>query len=424
MSGNWKTTNINALAFSNFPVLAYGITNTIVVAGTNINWSSNMQKDSVGPDNFNLVKIVPLAGLTGFSAIISNTNLMELTWNDIDGETGYVIATNSRDAVFATVPADTFSWTDVRNNVGKSITYYVYATNSFGSSAVVSSNIAYNQPTLAGGLGAVILSTNSIFLTWTDAGIEDGYTIYTNGVIAANLAQNITSYTLANLSYTNTYTMSIIATSALGDSSPSTNILKLDKPDATTVTLDDTKEKEITISWTDVSGEDGYNILRNTVNVPGSATKISTQLAGTTTFSFKDTGLDDETVYYYWVEAYNVLGTNISAIATGTTISTGPKFAADLSGLKIGPTTVFGSSVGSVDLYIDKLTEDAEISIYDIKGRKIWTKMARELDDKNGYKIVDPDVVLKLADGQYIMLIKDSASVKTKKFHRITKTQN
>ena len=75
---------------------------------------------------------------------------------------------------------------------------------------------------------------------------------------------------------------------------------------------------QINLAWANVSNEDGYKIYRNLTNDFNTAENIANTIADTTNFS--DTGLDGETLYYYWVTAYNLLSESGTAATNVTTL--------------------------------------------------------------------------------------------------------
>ena len=82
----------------------------------------------------------------------------------------------------------------------------------------------------------------------------------------------------------------------------------------------------INLTWTDNAGsnndgETGFRIFRNTVNSKPT-TAIHTTSANATSWS--SGSLNAETTYYYWVEAFNSVGTSASVTANATTGSQPP----------------------------------------------------------------------------------------------------
>ena len=87
----------------------------------------------------------------------------------------------------------------------------------------------------------------------------------------------------------------------------------------------------------------------------------------------------------------------------------------------IAPTTLSGDK----SLYIGNVTRDTKITIYDIKGRKIWsadvTDQSKCIQEGN-YLYIDTTVTDSLADGLYIILFKrEGSDPEVKKFNKISK---
>lgn len=140
------------------------------------------------------------------------------------------------------------------------------------------------------------------------------------------------------------------------------------------------------------------------------------------------TVLTDNTVsigetYTYYIVATNYLGN--STIASDTVVvlphppgSDQPVFENNLGMVRIAPTTVFQDE----KLYFDKVTEDAEITIYDIKGRKIWTKKVTECSKEGKYFYIDDNVMKDLVDGLYMAVFSNNKEdPNVKKFNKIKK---
>ena len=71
---------------------------------------------------------------------------------------------------------------------------------------------------------------------------------------------------------------------------------------------DGTSTAHVALSWTDVAGETGYVIYRNTANSFAGATAIYTNAANAVTYN--DTSAAPGQKYYYWVVAVNASGTS------------------------------------------------------------------------------------------------------------------
>ncbi|HRT06633.1 MAG TPA: fibronectin type III domain-containing protein, partial [Kiritimatiellia bacterium] len=74
---------------------------------------------------------------------------------------------------------------------------------------------------------------------------------------------------------------------------------------------------KIRVTWTDIAGETGYSIWRNTEDAPGSAAIVGTAAANAT--SYDDTSADADQDYYYWVRATNSTSASMSDFSASDT---------------------------------------------------------------------------------------------------------
>ena len=77
---------------------------------------------------------------------------------------------------------------------------------------------------------------------------------------------------------------------------------------------DGTSASSITVSWNSASDAEYYEVYRSTTNNSASATRIATDLTGT---SYSDTSVIRGTTYYYWVKAYRA-DSSTSAVKSAT----------------------------------------------------------------------------------------------------------
>ncbi|RLI95281.1 MAG: hypothetical protein DRO92_02000, partial [Candidatus Altiarchaeales archaeon] len=80
---------------------------------------------------------------------------------------------------------------------------------------------------------------------------------------------------------------------------------------------------QIDLVWYDVSNETNYELYRNINNDTNTAVLIATLSADITNYS--DTGLAPATMYYYWLKAYNIVGSSgFSAVISNKTLTPPP----------------------------------------------------------------------------------------------------
>jgi len=246
---------------------------------------------------------------TGVSATANSTNSVIVGWGFVSGATGYYIY-RSQDAVGPYVQvgkSETTSYTD--NGLSAGITYYyrVAAYNSKGTgsqSSYVTTTTLPNAPT---GVTATAALTSSITITWSSVSGATYYYIYrstsASGTYEKVGTYTATSYTDNSLSAGTTYYYKVTAGTAYGggESAQSNYVSATTLPNAPTdVTATANSAGSITVSWTAVSGVDGYYIYRST-----NAFGTYEQVGASTTTSYTNTSLEGSTTYYYKVTAYN-----------------------------------------------------------------------------------------------------------------------
>ncbi len=184
------------------------------------------------------VATVPLAptGLSAPASVnVSATTPVPLTWTDAShNETGFKIYRKITTGSYALLTTTAAGATSYTNNLGASPTtgsyyYKLTASNATGESGYsneVTVNIILPPPAAPSGLGATkSISTNFYAnLTWTDnATNESGFKIFQNSVQVATVGANVTStsYSLGVYPTAATYTYTVKAYNASGDSAAS-----------------------------------------------------------------------------------------------------------------------------------------------------------------------------------------------------------
>lgn len=196
-----------------------------------------------------------------------------------------------------------------------------------------------NPPTL---VGFSNISDTAYQIAWLDnADNEDGYKIYRNtaslkpGSPIATLGINAASYSATTLTCNTQYWWWIESynTEGTGDDSGTQATAACPAPPAapTLNSFSNISITAMTVNWNDqASNETGFRIYVNTTgSKPG--TPLATLSANTT--SYPATGLTCNTLYYWWIEAYNAVG---AAEVSGTE-----------STLACGPTLVFSDLFSS-----------------------------------------------------------------------------
>ncbi|MFO0863079.1 MAG: fibronectin type III domain-containing protein [Gemmataceae bacterium] len=267
---------------------------------------------------------------------VSSTQV-DLKWTDSIGETEYSIYTyvNSARVKLTTVAANVVTYSAKGLTPGSTYWYQIEATNALGKSTGSWQSITTpgsTAPTTPGSVKATAVSSTQINLTWTDSVNETGYDIYwwTSGGWAKRtttpLAANSTSYQATGLTAGTQYWFYVSAVNGATQSN-SASVSATTSSGAPTspeplkgVAASST---QINLSWTDSTGETGYNVYRWDASISNWRNLTTTPLAANTT-SYQATGLTANTTYYFYVSAVNSAGKSDTAYITINTLGGRP----------------------------------------------------------------------------------------------------
>ena len=199
------------------------------------------------------------------------------------------------------------------------VTYY-WRVAATGTECTGTYSTVTNVTTLAGpppkptGLTASDgTETAHVALSWNnDSAKETGFVIYRHTAdvfgsataITTNAA-DVTTYNDADAAVGTLYYYWVVATNGLGSSSESdsdSGFRKLATVGGLSAS-DCSDTAQVGLSWTDIAGETGYGIWRNTSDDSGTASWLANAAADAT--SYNDTTAVPGTLYYYWVRATN-----------------------------------------------------------------------------------------------------------------------
>ena len=212
--------------------------------------------------------------------------------------------------------------------------------------------LAISTPSAPTNLTATVASTNQIYLTWDPISYATGYFIYratspsgAYSIIAAPTTTT-TTYTDSGLSQNTTYYYKVQAANSAGVSSDSSIVYAiiansnavLTAPTSLTATVASTSQ--IYLMWDPVSYQAYYYVYRAT-SPSGTYTMVATPTATT----YTDSGLTQNTTYYYKVQAVNSGGlSSYSSLAYATTTNS--------SGALSAPTNLTAAVVNSSQMYL------------------------------------------------------------------------
>jgi formylglycine-generating enzyme required for sulfatase activity len=335
--------------------------NSIKVA-TNITYSSSIQ-----------TAVVQNIGVTGdFTIMITNYSggrvaLDNLTWSNTGSVASYVPGYSNR-----TVAGVSATVTGLTGDV----TYYfrVRATNDYcatDNSATATVTTIAGVPAVPGGVVASDgTSLTEVSVIWSNVASEQGYSIWrhTANVFGSasqigSTAVNVTNFSDTTATPGQLYYYWVTASNAVGSSAAGTSdtgYRQLAQVTGVAATdLDNTNNTQIVVTWTDVTGETGYGIWRNTVNASNTATYVGSAAANAT--GFADTTAGSYTTYYYWVRATNNTSASQGAWSASDDGYAGVREPIHLSGTATG--------IDAISLAFTQNVENSQVIIvYDLDG--------------------------------------------------------
>jgi alpha-tubulin suppressor-like RCC1 family protein len=287
----------------------------------------------------------PEAPDTLTATAISSTQI-SLLWTNVTNENGYKIerkfGAGGTYIEIATTATDVITYNDSTVTPSNNYYYQVRAWNGQGDSGYSPAANTTTPPDAPSALTATTISSTQISLLWTNVSGEDGYEIerkFGEGGTYAYIATtgtDIITYSDTVVTGGNTYYYQVCPYNAGGNGnySPSTNATTPpDAPSALTATT--ISSTQISLTWTNVSGEDGYRIERK-FGAGGTYIQIAT--TGTDIITYSDTVVTGGNTYYYQVCPYNAGGNgNYSPSANATTPPDAP---ASLNALAISSTQI------------------------------------------------------------------------------------
>ncbi|MDO3397941.1 fibronectin type III domain-containing protein, partial [Nocardioides sp. SOB44] len=265
-----------------------------------------------------------------------------ITWTKPPGNgspvTGYTI-TSSPGGVSKSVDADTTTATIGGLNNGTTYTFTVVATNAIGTSTASDPS---NEVTPAGVPDTVTKPSatrgdKSATITWTkppgNGSPVTGYTITAApGGATKTVPADTTSTTIGGLNNGTTYTFTVVATNAIGDSpasEPSNEVTPAAPATAPSAPANVTAaggNASATVSWTAPDENNNSPVTGYTItSTPGG---VSKSVTGDTTTATID-GLNNGTTYTFTVTATNAIGVSPASSASNEVTPAAPATVPD-----------------------------------------------------------------------------------------------
>jgi titin len=336
---------------------------------------------------------------TGVSLTAYSASQITVRWDSLTGADYYDIyrhTSNSTAGLTAIDRPSTDATTYVNTGLNENTRYYYWIKacneNTSGERCSNFSQVAstatwsvdseapprITTPTLT------VISTSQMTVLWTGNNEAKSYEIYRNtkndvaGLIAITTLTAIATTT--NISYTDTdltadttyyYWVKACKKSTTGKKACSNFSAVTSKatlvviPSIPTILdLTANSASQITVSWTDNEAH-SYEIYRNRSD---SNTTLTEAIATTINTSYKDTGLTDDTLYYYWVKACNE--------------NTSKKRCSDFSTVASKTTLILPPDVPTTPTLSANSTSQLTVSWVSVNGTEYY-EIYRNISDSN-----------------------------------------
>ncbi|WP_273322502.1 fibronectin type III domain-containing protein [Vallitalea guaymasensis] len=288
-----------------------------VVSAVNNGFSNDSEEVSATAKN-----IIPVPTIPTIISATSGNQIVELSWNDVEGAENYIIKRSTTSGSGYTVIAENITettYTDAEVTNGTTY-YYVVVANSVAGESGNSEEVTATpkEPTTVPIVPANITPTagnQTVEFNWDSVPDADSYVVKrstTSGSEYTMIAENITETTYVDTELTNgtTYYYIITAKNKVGESDNSQEISATPNllPPITPTNIQAIgKDQTVNLSWDSVLGADSYIVKRSTTQ-DGTYSTIASDITSTT---YEDTGLTNGTTYYYMVSAKNEAGESV-----------------------------------------------------------------------------------------------------------------
>ncbi len=325
----WSTLGTQTISMASNVFIGLAVASRVTAATTGT--FANVSITGTAPGTPGPIAIAPVSGTQ-----------INLSWADVNGETGFKVERSTDGVNFAQVGATLAQGVTTYSDAtvfGSTLYYYrVRATNATGDSApsaVVSSQTLQPPAAPTNLAGAPVANSLQVNLTWTDnATTETGFIVErsldgsTNWTQIGTPAANATSFSDPGTGLTagTTYFYRVRAVNGIGGSTNSNvaNVTTTPAPTAPSnlVATPSTTALQIALAWTDNSSNESGFIIERSLDGSTNWTQIATPATNATAYT-DSTGLSVSTTYYYRIRATNtVLGPSLnSAVASATSAS-------------------------------------------------------------------------------------------------------
>jgi titin len=354
-STSYSVTGLNASTGYTFAVAAVNVAGAVAISGT-----------ATATTTAN-----PMTTPTGLTATVFSANQINLAWTDLStNETGFRVlrrpnssTSSSRTpwTLVATTAADITTYEDTGLTAATTYKYAVASVNAIGDyaiSATVEATTLSSLLTAPNDVTAKAVSDTAINLTWKDTTTaETGYRILrrltsatsATPAVIASLAANAASYSDTGLLAGTSYTYTVVAFDAAGNTASSRNVAATTKAEVVIapsgLVATPFNSNQVDLTWADnSSNETGFRILRRPASLSSSSGPPEfspVALLGPNLTSYSVTGLNSSTAYIFAVAAVGVTG----SFGMSDTVS-----ATTLANPMIAPTGVTATTVSDTQI--------------------------------------------------------------------------
>lgn len=253
--------------------------------------------------------------MTEFSYSELKPTSVKFSWGAIDGVDGYIVRNVKTDTVIGYFDTEVteFTYSDLESATTHEFEVSAYITTDDGTVYSIPARVSfYTRPVKVTGFKASGLTTNTITLKWNSQPNVKGYKIYKYNFDTEKYEYfgktTGTSYTAKKLTAGRTYLFQVAAYFEMNGNAyggEKSDVVKMvTRPKNTTIKKLTTGSKKANLTWSRVSGANGYEIYMKQGS--GSWSKIKT-ITSASTVKYSKTRLKKGKKYYFKIKAYKTL---------------------------------------------------------------------------------------------------------------------
>lgn len=301
------------------------------------------------------VQVAPvLNALAGITAA-----KIDLTWPAVTGATGYKVERSTDNSTWTVIDipgAAAVSFSDTTVVAGVLYYYRLRATNPGGDSTaslVQSGRTKLQTPAV---ISATTVSTSEISVNWSDPNsFEGGYKLEYSGCLnqtycasntgydyywtawtTVNLGIDATTTNISGLTPGNLYRLRVTAVGTVNSDTSPIVTARTNVSGPTNLVATAATDSSVSLSWSDVYGENNYRVLKDGVVLSGSGLPLAQN-----TTAYTVSGLSMNIPYCFKVQPYN--GTSSSDSNEACVTIHGPPTLTSVTGVSQGQIDLAGS---------------------------------------------------------------------------------